>query len=192
MFKSAAALILVLLAFASAAIAQNNFNSDQLNFVAKNESGGSDLTRSRLVDTKSDSMSQLASAAEREAFDLINKLRADDGHEPLVWDDQLAVVARLHSQNMAAYKFFSHRGTDGATVDERADKVGIRDWKAIGENIAFTRGFDGAASFAVSRWMESPAHRKNLLDKRWTQTAIGVAVLPDGTYYFTQVFLLRD
>ena len=71
-------------------------------------------------------------------------------------------------------------------------ELGIKNWSAIGENIAFTRGYADAASFAVDRWMESAGHRENLLDKRWNQSAIGVAILPDGTYYFTQVFLLRD
>jgi uncharacterized protein YkwD len=134
----------------------------------------------------------LVSSIEREAFDLINKKRTDIGLEPLAWSDELAALARLHSQDMADQKYFSHRGSDGSMVDDRADKLGIKNWSAIGENIAFERGFDDAASFAVDRWMESPGHKQNLLDKRWKETGMGVAILPDGTYYFTQVFLLRD
>jgi uncharacterized protein YkwD len=109
-----------------------------------------------------------------------------------MWNEQLSNLARVHSQDMAEQKFFSHRGSDGSMVDDRADKLGVANWSAIGENIAFLRGYDEAARSAVERWMESPAHKKNLLDKRWKETGMGVAILPDGTYYFTQVFILRD
>jgi uncharacterized protein YkwD len=93
---------------------------------------------------------------------------------------------------MADSNNFSHRGSDGSMVDDRADKLGINNWSAIGENIAYLRGFDDVAASAIEKWLESPSHKKNLLDKRWKETGIGVVVLPDGTYYLTQVFLLRD
>jgi uncharacterized protein YkwD len=53
------------------------------------------------------------------------------------------------------------------------------------------RGYDDPASLAVEKWLESTAHRKNLLGPRWQESAVGVAVTPDGTYYMTEVFLLR-
>jgi uncharacterized protein YkwD len=39
--------------------------------------------------------------------------------------------------------------------------------------------------------MRSQGHRENLLDTRWKESGIGIAVASDGSYYFTQVFLLR-
>jgi uncharacterized protein YkwD len=53
------------------------------------------------------------------------------------------------------------------------------------------RGFDDPAGLAVEKWMESAAHRKNLLTPNWKESAVGVAITEDGTYYFTQVFLVR-
>jgi uncharacterized protein YkwD len=128
---------------------------------------------------------------EQQAFALINQLRAKDGDPPLTWNDDVAKVARLHSSNMAEQKFFSHRGLDGSMVDDRADKFGLSDWRQIGENIAFIRGVDHPVDLAVEKWMESPAHRQNLLNRTWTESAIGIAIAADGTVYFTQVFLLR-
>jgi uncharacterized protein YkwD len=128
---------------------------------------------------------------EREAFDLINARRAADGLPQLTWSDEVAKVARVHSQNMAGYKFFSHQGLDGLMVNERADKAGLNKWRAIGENIAFMRGYQHPAEFAVERWMESASHRSNLLRADWKESAIGVAQASDGAYYFTQVFLIR-
>jgi uncharacterized protein YkwD len=92
---------------------------------------------------------------------------------------------------MANRKFFSHRGSDGSMVDERADRLGLGTWKSIGENIAYMRGYEDPASLAVAKWLESTAHRKNLLGPNWKESAVGVAITEDGTYYMTEVFLLR-
>jgi uncharacterized protein YkwD len=128
---------------------------------------------------------------EQQAFHLINDKRRAQNLPPLKWNDDVARAARAHSQNMAEYKFLSHQGTDGSMVDDRADRVGLNKWRAIGENIAYNRGYAQPIEFAVESWMESPKHKQNLLDTRWQESAIGIAVTPDGTYYLTQVFLLR-
>ena len=186
MLNKIAALLLTVFALAAAAISQNNSVSGSVGISA---TATADFARTRYV-VATDAVA--VSAAEREAFGLINKKRADAGLEPLVWNEQLAAMARDHSADMAQFKYFSHKGTDGTMVDARADRFGITNWSAIGENIAFSRGYTDAPSFAVTCWMESPGHRQNILDKRWNQTGMGAAILPDGTYYFTQVFLLRD
>jgi uncharacterized protein YkwD len=128
---------------------------------------------------------------EHEAFKLINAQRAVQGLPQLTWSDEVAKVARAHSQNMAGYKFFSHQGLDGLMVNGRADQAGLNKWRAIGENIAFMRGYQHPAEFAVECWMESVSHRENLLRADWKESAIGVAQASDGSYYFTQVFLIR-
>lgn len=128
---------------------------------------------------------------EKQAFDLLNSQRAVKGLSPLKWDDDVARIARMHSENMAKYKFFSHTGLDGSLVDDRADRCGVSRWTAIGENIAYNRGYEKPVEFAVERWMQSTAHRENLLSDRWKESAVGVAVSNDGAYYFTQVFLVR-
>ncbi len=135
--------------------------------------------------------SAAAARLERKVFEMLNRVRRSEGLSELEWDDDVAAVARLHSQNMAEAKFFSHRGTDGSMVDDRADKIGLGAWRTIGENIAYMRGYEDPAALAVEKWMESTAHRKNLLGPNWQQSAVGVAITQDGTYYLTQVFLLR-
>lgn len=128
---------------------------------------------------------------ERKAFDLLNQLRLENNLPPLAWSDDVAKIARLHSENMAKYKFFSHEGLDGTMVNERADSLGISKWRSIGENIAYNLGYANPVEFAVDRWMNSPPHRGNILSPRWQESAVGVAISKDGAYYFTQVFLLR-
>lgn len=128
---------------------------------------------------------------ERQAFDILNQKRIENGLQPVVWSEDMAKIARLHSENMAKFKFFSHTGHDGSMVNDRADLLGFSKWKAIGENIAYNRGFDKPAEFASKRWMLSPMHRENILNPRWKESGVGVAITADGTYYFTQVFILR-
>lgn len=128
---------------------------------------------------------------ERSTFDLMNAERASRGLPRLGWSEDLAQVARLHSMNMAANSFFSHQGQDGSMVDDRADLFGVRGWRAIGENIAYMRGYKDPEQKAVTSWLNSPSHRRNMLSQQWKEAAIGVAVGDDGAYYFTQVFIHR-
>ncbi|MGQ0540236.1 MAG: CAP domain-containing protein [Blastocatellia bacterium] len=156
------------------------------------ESGSSrTFSRPRITTSKASGAIRSAYEVERQAFDLLNARRASVGLAPLVWDNKIAKVARLHSRNMAEHGFFSHQGADGTMVDDRADMLGLGSWQAIGENIAFLKGFDNPSEAAVEKWMQSTSHRRNALASNWRESAVGVAVTGDGTYYFTQVFLLR-
>lgn len=128
---------------------------------------------------------------ERQAYDILNQKRKENGLAPIEWNEDMAKVARLHSENMAKFKFFSHAGQDGLMVNDRADSLGFYKWKAIGENIAYNRGYANPAEFAAERWMLSPTHKDNILNKRWQVTGVGLAIADDGTYYFTQVFLQK-
>lgn len=130
-------------------------------------------------------------AIERDTFQLINVERGLAGLPALKWNEKIAKVARLHSQNMADYGFFSHKGADGLMVDGRADQLKMGEWRAIGENIAFMQGYPNPAEVAVEKWLLSASHRNNLMSPEWIDSGIGVATTADGKIYFTQVFLIR-
>jgi uncharacterized protein YkwD len=190
----------LLLVSSAETVAQTGFgvNNYNLKFVGE-EKIASATARPRVIDAKTETKpnagAKLSAAAifdlERRAFQLINEKRAEQNLSPLKWNDDVAKIARIHSQNMAEYKFLSHTGTDGSMVDDRADRVGLQRWRAIGENIAYNRGYAQPIEFAVERWMLSTKHKQNLLSANWRESAIGIAVTADGTYYLTQVFLLR-
>jgi len=126
---------------------------------------------------------------EQEVFVLVNQQRKQQGLHPLIWDERVAQVARLHSKNMALNNFFSHVGLDGKKVDNRADSLGLSNWRMIGENLAFNRGFDNPVERAINGWMQSPQHRENLLRKKWKEAGVGVSISSSGAYYFTLVFI---
>lgn len=132
-----------------------------------------------------------ANQFEARAFELMNAKRSANGLQLLQWDDQIIALARTHSQSMAEGKYFSHKDPSGGYVDSRASKLGIFNWMAIGENIAFMKGYDDPAGMAVEKWMQSTSHKKNILSGQWRDSAIGVAIADDGSMYFTQVFIAK-
>jgi len=182
---------LVIAVLANFATAQSDSGRPQPILVDVIGGGGKRIGRSVRTVNASFAVNRYGSANEVEAraFDLMNGQRQAIGLGSLEWDEQIVSLARTHSQNMATGKYFSHKDTNGGYVDDRAAKLGIFNWMAIGENIAFMRGYDDPASMAVEKWMQSPSHKKNILNNQWRQTAIGVAVGDDGSVYFTQIFI---
>jgi uncharacterized protein YkwD len=132
-----------------------------------------------------------ASDDERRAFELINAERRRRGLGPLVFDASLTRVARYHSQNMARQGFFNHVDRDGLDLSGRAQVLGVRGWRALGENIAYNQGYNDPSAFAVERWMISSKHRENILNGEFTHAGLGVARASDGRVFFTQVFMRR-
>ena len=128
---------------------------------------------------------------EQVVVDLINKQRAENSLPPLAWNPQVAEIARTHSKDMGWNNYFNHRGQDGRMVSDRAETSGI-EWHMIGENIAMVGGFNDPIQHVVEGWMNSPGHRKNILDPRWRETGVGIYISSTGTYYFTQVFLTKQ
>ena len=192
--KRTALLTLGLIAvFATAVSAQNTSFQNQTALTVAGR--GNAVERPRIVkDMAAEVKASVfvnTSAVERSAFELLNRKREENGLKRLVWNDDVAEVARQHSQSMAEFKYFSHRGLDDSMVSDRADRSGTLKWKSIGENIAFNRGYKDPTEVAVRLWLESPSHRRNLLNSEWRESAVGIAVAEDGSYYFTQVFLLR-
>jgi uncharacterized protein YkwD len=136
-------------------------------------------------------LSKKKRSIENETFKFLNQKRIEKGLEPLYWSEELAKIARLHSENMAKLKFFSHTDLDKNTVIERAKSLGIKQWKAIGENIGYVRNVSNVVVSLYEEWIKSEPHRKNIFSSNYKETGIGVAITEDGTYYFTQVLIER-
>jgi uncharacterized protein YkwD len=128
---------------------------------------------------------------ERRVFDRVNDERIRNGRKGLQWADQAAAVARFHSTEMVDQRFFGHEDRQGRSPSMRADMLGLRDWREIGENIAWLSGAVDPVQRVVANWMHSPSHRKNILDPGYRESGVGLAMTRDGKYYFTQVFLRR-
>ncbi len=88
-----------------------------------------------------------------------NAFRAGQGLPPLIADDRLDAAALAHARDMGRNGFFGHRGSDGSSVGTRARVPGCI-WTGLSENLA--KGQDTPEA-ALSAWIASPGHRRNLL-----------------------------
>ena len=138
------------------------------------------------------------SEIERKVHVGINVERTKNRGAPLGWDEQLAAVARAHSDDMTSRGYFSHDTPEGLGPSDRIDRAGYSCWKnthyGIAENLAIetTLGdLDRTVAEAVRGWMNSPVHRTNLLGRQYDSTGVGASF---GTWrgyeavYLTQVF----
>jgi len=101
-----------------------------------------------------------------------NIQRAENGNlKPLVENATLDDIAQIRLDDMFAKQYFAHISPSSSSAITVAQAVGY-DYIALGENLALGN-FDGDAG-VVTAWMNSPGHRANILDMRYTE--IGVAV----------------
>jgi len=136
---------------------------------------------------------------EREIQRRINIERSELSFIPqLRWDEDLASVARAHSEDMARRGYFDHDTPEGLDPTDRLHRAGFSCRKpgryGIAENIAIESSLDSvgeAAEEAVVGWVGSPGHRRILMNGEYDRTGVGAAL---GTYqgrkalYLTQVF----
>ncbi len=122
---------------------------------------------------------------EQDAFNRINVYRQSKDLSPLVWNEEIASVARTHSIEMANGSVaFGHDGfSDRAKALQQ--KMSLR---GLAENVAYN-DYPDPAHTSVNGWIESTGHRTNIENAAYTLTGMGVAKSSDGAYYFTQLFV---
>ena len=108
-------------------------------------------------------------AAEQEIFRLVNLERARAGLSSLRWDVSLQKAARAHSRIMADAHQLSHEFGAEPSFDKRLALAGAS-FNLSGENVAFNQTADGAHRGL----MNSPPHRKNILNPEFNSIGIGV------------------
>ena len=125
------------------------------------------------------------------AFTMVNNYRTDNQVAELKWAEDMADVARRHSQDLVNRDFFDHTNPDGVDVVGRLDLLGIN-WMARGENIArTTENTEEPAKAALNVWKESSGHEANMVNATFEESGMGCAI-GDNYIYFTQVFIYRE
>ncbi len=109
--------------------------------------------------------------AEAEVVRLVNQERVEAGCAVLNVDARLTRAARAHSRDMAANGFFSHTNRQGKGPSQRVSDAGYR-WRMTGENIASGQP---TAAAVMSAWMNSPGHRRNILNCGYRDIGVGLA-----------------
>ena len=112
-----------------------------------------------------------------QVLQLINLERAAVELPPVAAEPTLEQLAADYACRMVAEGFFAHRDPEtGAGPGERAVAANYAGY-FVGENLA--AGHRTAAA-VMKVWMESPAHRRIILDRNWKE--VGVAVRTGGEY----------
>jgi uncharacterized protein YkwD len=124
-----------------------------------------------------------ARTVEERVLELVNRARTE-GHrcgrrsfaatKPLTLSAALSRAAAAHAADMAANDFMGHRGSDGSTAGERANRVGYR-WRSVGENVA--AGHPDADA-VVQGWLESAGHCANIMSAQFTEMGVAFAPAP--------------
>lgn len=107
----------------------------------------------------------------------------NDTLPPLTENEKLDKVALFKVQDMFKNQYFEHISPSGVGPGDLAKSFGY-DYILEGENLIL--GNFSSEEEMVNRWMASPGHRANILNKRFAD--IGVAVIK-GTYKGDSVWI---
>ncbi|HZQ16412.1 MAG TPA: CAP domain-containing protein [Gaiellaceae bacterium] len=117
-------------------------------------------------------------ALESSILSALNGVRVTHGLRPLRISPGLTAAAVQHTAEMLQDDYFDHTSADGTAFDRRVARYypfGSRYHRwAVGENLVYEAP-DLTAAEAVSLWMASPEHRRNILDPTWRD--IGIAAV---------------
>ena len=108
---------------------------------------------------------------------LLNGERADAGLAPLTLNDKLSSAATAYAADLVGYSYFSHTGRDGSGLLDRVERTGYLPRNAgwvLGENLAWGTGALATPGAIMQAWMNSPAHRENVLNPDFREVGIGV------------------
>jgi uncharacterized protein YkwD len=113
-------------------------------------------------------------------FAATNAIRAQHGLPKLRSSRSLSAAAAEHSRDMAVRGYFAHTSANGTAFWKRIRRHygqrGYRHW-LVGENLLWSSP-NVDAGRAMDMWMASPAHRENILDRRWRKIGLSAVRVP--------------
>jgi uncharacterized protein YkwD len=119
----------------------------------------------------------------------VNHVRVDHGLHPLVLSRGLRAAAAFQSRALLAQGVFDHDSPAAGSFAERLRRfypVGsARAW-SVGENLLWSSGGIDATE-AVKLWLESPEHRRILLDPSWREFGTGAFGAPSAPGVYASV-----
>lgn len=120
----------------------------------------------------------------REVVKLVNQERVAQGKKKLVVDETLCEIAQQRAHDLTEY--YSHTRPNGDSCFELFDEYDY-DFYSVGENIAAGQRSE---SEVVTDWLNSPGHRRNIMNQKFNKIGIGFVKDEDSIYgyHWVQVF----
>ncbi len=131
--------------------------------------------------------SQVGAVVASVLVDLANTDRSGEGLASLTQSETLQKAAQMKADDMAAKSYFAHQSPDGKSPWHWFKQAGYT-FRFAGENLAV---YFSDSSELEKAWMNSPLHRANIMNSRFTEVGIALA---HGTYegydttYVVQMF----
>lgn len=129
-------------------------------------------------------------AIARRIEELTNQARFEQGLSPVLSVDYLARAAAGHSEEMWRLGYFSHASPTPELATPKKRIIDAGGWDTeTGENIYRCTGIDAdaVAQRAMTGWLASPAHCRNLMSSSYNSMGVGVVRRGDS-YFVTQNF----
>jgi len=139
-------------------------------------------------------------ALKQEVIDLTNAERQKAGLSALKHNSYLESSAQAHSDDMQQRDYFQHDTPEGKTPTERIkgsgylhefDQCNCNKSYAVGENLG--KG-QTTAKQAIENWMNSPEHKANILNEKFSEIGIGITEITEQNngnfqgYFWVQNF----
>lgn len=138
------------------------------------------------TNTKSQDTEIILNEEEINAFEKVNEYRQENGLSKLKFSKELQEVAEIKAKDLLESNNFSHTSaTYGSTFNIMRDKK--IEYKIAGENLAGNINSDRA----VEAWINSEAHRNNILENQYNYTAIAAIESPEYGMIFVQLFISK-
>ena len=128
--------------------------------------------------------SQMDESLASQTINLVNKQRQQQNLAALTEDKALTTIAQTKAEDMVKHNYFAHNSPTYGSVGDMLDRFNYS-WTGYGENIA--KGYTTAAT-VVQGWMESPGHRANILQSKFTNIGTGYTTDQNGTSYWVHIF----
>lgn len=146
------------------------------------DQGGSTSPKTPTAQTNSGSLTSL----EQQMVNLVNNARSQNNVPALTVDMPLTNVARVKAQDMIDNNYFSHYSPKYGSPFDMMKSFGIK-FVAAGENIAGNSNVQSA----FNALMNSPGHRKNILNPDFTHVGIGIKKGGPYGYMISQMFISK-
>lgn len=123
-------------------------------------------------------------ADEQLMVDMINQERLAAGLNPVIADLRLTAVGRAKANDMKVNNYFSHTSPTYGSPWAMMQQAGIT-VRWAGENISGNKSVPSS----MAALMQSPGHRANILDPRFTHVGVGIAYGSTYGNLYVQEFL---
>lgn len=126
------------------------------------------------------------SPEEQQLLNLINQTRKNAGVPTLKIESTLMKLSRLKAADMAGNNYFAHTSPAYGSPFDMMKQYAVK-YKAAGENIAGNATVEGA----FEAWMKSESHKKNMINKNFNYTGIGIVDSKEYGKIMVQQFVGR-